>query len=228
VFLGGLPITLERDDKKGVPVFVKKPREHKDSRGRCRIMKTLGLFRHAKSDWHDPKARDFDRPLNARGRKGAALMGGHIREYCLEHQLRWDRVLASPAVRAKETLEVAATNSPGGERLRYAVNWDRRIYLASAATLFDILREQDEAVKGVLMVGHNPGLEDLIFDLVPDDGSSPLRDEVEAKFPTAAFAVLDLRIDIWADLRENCAQLVHLTRPRDLDPALGPIRASEP
>jgi phosphohistidine phosphatase len=185
-------------------------------------MKTLGLFRHAKSDWEDPRARDFDRPLNARGRQGAALMGRHIRDYCVANVLRWDRVLASPAVRATETLEVAAMNSPEGTRVRYAINWDRRIYLASSATLFDVLREQDDRVRAVLMAGHNPGLEDLIFDLVPDDGSSPLRDIVEEKFPTASFAVMELAVDSWADLRGECAALIHLIRPRDLDPALGP------
>ncbi len=185
-------------------------------------MKTLGLFRHAKSDWHDPRARDFDRPLNARGRKGAAIMGDHIREWCQEHGLRWDRILASPSVRTSETLEIATANSPGGGRLRYAINWDRRIYLASSATLFDLLREQGDDIKAVLMSGHNPGLEDLIFDLVPDDGTSPLRDEVEEKFPTAAFAVLKLDIEHWADLQQDRAKLVHLSRPRDLDPALGP------
>lgn len=177
-------------------------------------MKTLGLFRHAKSDWHDPRARDFDRPLNARGRKGAEAMGRHIRD----HAQRWDRVIASPAIRCAETIEIAcqAAGRP------VAVNWDRRIYLASSATLADLLREQDGDPQSILMVGHNPGLEDLIFDLVPDDGSSPLRDVVEAKFPTAAYAVLELAIERWADLADRCARLVHLTRPRDLDPALGP------
>jgi phosphohistidine phosphatase len=76
--------------------------------------------------------------------------------------------------------------------------------------------------QAVLLVGHNPGLEDLIFDLVPDDGSSPLRDEVEAKLPTAAFAVLELPAERWADVREGSARFVHLARPRDLDPSLGP------
>lgn len=180
-------------------------------------MKILGLFRHAKSDWHDPRARDFDRPLNERGRKGAAIMGRHIRD----HGVRWDRVIASPAIRCAETIELAveASGRPIG------VNWDRRIYLASSATLADLLRELDGDPKAVLMVGHNPGLEDLIFDLVPDDGSSPLRDVVEVKFPTAAYAVLELDIERWADLADRCARLVHLTRPRDLDPALGPVPA---
>lgn len=192
-------------------------------------MKTLGLFRHAKSDWHDPHARDFDRPLNGRGRKGAAVMGSHIHEWCAARALRWDRILASPAVRSSETMEIAAMSLPGGEpnpsgtpRPRYVINWDRRIYLASSATLIDILREQDDRSGAMLMAGHNPGLEDLIFDLVPNDGSSPLRDMVEEKFPTAAFAVLELDIERWADLHHDCAALIHLARPRDMDPALGP------
>ncbi len=181
-------------------------------------MKILGLFRHAKSDWHDPRARDFDRPLNARGRQGAEVMGQHIRE----HGVRWDRVMASPAIRCAETIEIASQAAAAP----IAINWDRRIYLASSATLADLLREQDGdtavSPKAILMVGHNPGLEDLIFDLVPDDGSSPLRDIVEAKFPTAAYAVLELDIERWSDLKDGCARLAHLTRPRDLDAALGP------
>lgn len=177
-------------------------------------MKLLGLFRHAKSDWHDAKARDFDRGLNRRGRKGAELMGRHI----VEHGERWQQILASPAVRVTETIDLAA-RAVGRE---IPVEWDRRIYLASSATLADVIRETPDSVKSVLMVGHNPGLEDLIFDLVPDDGSSPLRAVVEDKFPTAAYAVLECAIDRWTDLDDGCAKLVHLVRPRDLDPTLGP------
>lgn len=177
-------------------------------------MKILGLVRHAKSDWHDPRARDFDRPLNERGRKGAALIGKYIRD----HGTKWERMIASPAIRCAETVEIAcqATGQP------VTALWDRRIYLASSATLLDLLREQQGDPGSILMVGHNPGLEDLIFDLVPDDGSSPLRDVVEQKFPTASFAVLELPIDKWSEITERSARLVHLIRPRDLDPALGP------
>ena len=177
-------------------------------------MKILGLFRHAKSDWHDAKARDFDRPLNARGRKGARIMGRQIVQY----GQTWDRIIASPAVRSAETIEIASGGAPG----LLPINWDRRVYLASSATLLDVLREQDAGLNAVLLVGHNPSLEVVIFDLVPDDGSSPLRDVVEEKFPTAAFAVLELDIDDWADLTEGSARLVHLKRPRDVDPELGP------
>jgi phosphohistidine phosphatase len=177
-------------------------------------MKTLGLFRHAKSDWHDARARDFDRPLNKRGRKGAAIMGKHI----IEHGIHWQLVLASPAVRVAETIEVA----DGAVGRTAPVLWDRRIYLASSVTLADVLREQSDDIESVLMVGHNPGLEDLIFDLVPDNGTCPLRCMVEEKFPTATYAVLELDIERWDDLDDGKGRLVHLIRPRDLDPKLGP------
>jgi len=177
-------------------------------------MKILGLFRHAKSDWHDRAARDFDRPLNERGRKGAAIMGRHIDA----HGIHWQRIISSPAVRAAQTIEQAA--EAAGKTV--PIEWDRRIYLASSVTLADLVREIAEPTRAVLLVGHNPGLEDLIFDLVPDDGSSPLREVVEEKFPTATYAVLELDIAKWAALKDGCARLVHLTRPRDLDPALGP------
>lgn len=181
-------------------------------------MKTLGIFRHAKSDWNDARLRDFDRPLNTRGRKGATVMGQHI----FEHGIVWKRVLASPAVRVTQTIDLAA--QAVGQTPH--VNWDRRIYLASSATLIDVLREQDDGAghgpASIMLVGHNPGLEDLIFDLVPDDGSSPLRDLVEEKFPTATFVVIELDIERWADLADDTGRLVHLVRPRDLDAALGP------
>jgi phosphohistidine phosphatase len=177
-------------------------------------VKTLSLFRHAKSDWSDARARDFDRPLNARGQRGAEAMGEYIRG----SGRTFDRIIASPAVRVAETIEVASR----AYCRTFPIEWDRRIYLASSATLIDLLREVSGNPASLLMIGHNPGLEDLIFDLVPDDGSSPLRAIVEHKFPTAAFAVLECAIERWADLAPGCARLISLTRPRDLDPTLGP------
>lgn len=178
-------------------------------------MKTLALFRHAKSDWSDARARDFDRPLNERGQRGARAMGEYIRSTAR----RFDRMIASPAVRAAETVEEASK----AWGCTFKVEWDRRIYLASSATLIDLVKEISGDPASILMVGHNPGLEDLIFDLVPDDGSSPLRDVVEQKFPTATFAVMELAVDRWSDVTEGCGRLVELMRPRDLDASLGPV-----
>lgn len=177
-------------------------------------MKRLTLLRHAKSDWDDPVARDFDRPLNGRGEKAALLMG----RFAAQRAIRFDMLVASPAVRVVQTLETFFAGY--GDTLD--ARWDRRIYLASAPTLFDVIRDLPDSADSALLAGHNPGLEELILDLVPDDGISPLREDVEIKFPTASIAVLDLPIDRWNDARENIATLASFTRPRDLDPALGP------
>jgi len=177
-------------------------------------MKKLTLLRHAKSSWDDPVDRDFDRPLNQKGKRAAAVMGRFIRS----KGLTFDQILASPAVRVIETLE----NVEEASGLTMEPTWDRKIYLASSATLLDVLRGASPDADHILMVGHNPGLEDLIFDLVPDDGSSPARDEVEAKYPTAALAEMTLAIGSWADIAEKCGTLDRFTRPRDLDPELGP------
>ena len=173
-------------------------------------MKLLGLLRHAKSDWDDLGLRDFDRGLNDRGRRGAKLMGQHIREYGVE----WARLLASPAERVKKTLEAA--------RLDGSVEWQDTAYLASSAVLMDLLRGVSSDPASVLLVGHNPGLQDLIFDLVPADRENGLFDAAAEKYPTATFAVLELAIEDWADIGPGCGTLVHLARPRDLDPRLGP------
>ncbi|MBJ6123688.1 SixA phosphatase family protein [Sphingomonas mollis] len=175
-------------------------------------MKTLTLLRHAKSGWDDPVARDFDRPLNPKGRRAAQLIGRHLRQ----SDCTFDHVIASPAVRVVETL--AEIGDGYGAVL--APEWDRRIYLASAATLLDIVHELPEMATRVLLVGHNPGLEDLVLTLVPDDGAA-LRDEVEAKYPTATLAEMTLD-GRWTEAGRGTATLARFTRPRDLDPTLGP------
>jgi len=173
-------------------------------------VKLLGLLRHAKSDWDDLGLRDFDRGLNDRGRKGAALMGEHIRE----HGVKWEQIVASPAERVKRTLEAA--------KIAGTVVWQDKAYLASSTTLIDLLRGVEGDPFAVLLSGHNPGLQELIFDLVPPEAENALFDEAAAKLPTATYAVIELEIDDWSELAPNCGTLVHLARPRDLDPDLGP------
>jgi phosphohistidine phosphatase len=172
-------------------------------------VKTLGLLRHAKSDWDDLALRDFDRGLNDRGKRGAALMGRHIRE----HGVAFDLLLASPAERVRLTLEAA--------RLKLPTRWDERIYMANSSDLIDVLRTAGEALS-VLIAGHNPGLQQLIFDLVSSENENALFEAAAEKYPTATFAVLELAIDRWADCKPGCGRLIHLARPRDLDPELGP------
>jgi phosphohistidine phosphatase len=173
-------------------------------------VKVLGLLRHAKSDWDDTTLRDFDRGLNDRGRRGAALIGRHI----AEQDIAWDSVIASPAARVKRTLEASG--------LALDPHFDQRAYLADAATLIDLLRNVDGQAASVLLVGHNPGLHELLFRLVDPNEEADLFTRAAEKFPTASFAVIELAIDRWDDITPGCGKLVHFARPRDLDPELGP------
>jgi len=174
-------------------------------------MKTLTLLRHAKSGWDDPVARDFDRPLNPKGQRAAAMMGRHMKSLGLQ----FDHVVASPAVRVMETLDHVGR----GYGSDLAPEWDKRVYLASCATLLDLVHDLPAGIDRVLLVGHNPGLEELTLALAADGG--PLRAEVEAKFPTASLAELMLG-DSWSATRAGTATLNRFVRPRDLDPSLGP------
>lgn len=176
-------------------------------------MKRLGLLRHAKSEWDDTVKRDFDRGLNARGRRGAALMGEHV----VAEDIAWDKMLASPAVRVRETLETA--------RLGLTPDFDERLYLASPDTIVEVLSGQgggDEEPDSILLIGHNPGLQETVLNLVAPARENDLFKEAVVKFPTAAFAVLECAIDSWSALKPRCATLVHFARPRDLDNELGP------
>lgn len=174
-------------------------------------MKTLTLLRHAKSGWDDPVARDFDRPLNPKGRRAAQTVGREMKRL----GLGFDHVVASPAVRVKETIEEVE----GAFGSALAPAWDRRLYLASAASLLDVARETPDDAASLLLIGHNPGLEELVLDLA---AAGPLREEVEEKYPTATLAELTFEVSDWADLAPGGADLTRLVRPRDLDPTLGP------
>jgi phosphohistidine phosphatase len=177
-------------------------------------MKTLILLRHAKSGWDDHGARDFDRRLNAKGERAARTMGQHMRSA----GLNWDYAIASPAARVVETLEQVSAGY--GRAIEPA--WDRRAYLGSAAMLLELIHHAPADADTLLLSGHNPGLEDLILLLVPDGAGDLLRNAVETKFPTASIAVMTCDGDGWGDIAAGRCALTEFTRPRDLNPQLGP------
>jgi phosphohistidine phosphatase len=174
-------------------------------------MKTLTLLRHAKSAWDDPVARDFDRPLNKRGRKAARTIGREMRGQGLE----FDQVIASPAVRVIETLADVAEGYGSALDARF----EKRIYLATKETLLDIVHEADAGANRLLIVGHNPGLEMLAMMLTTGEG---LRAELALKYPTATIAEISLPVERWAEVTGGIGTLERFIRPRDLDPELGP------
>ena len=162
----------------------------------------LYLLRHAKSSWDDPGLADHDRPLAPRGRKAAKAIGRHLRERGIEPAL----VLCSSATRARETLE--RIRLAGGE-----AHIERELYGAGADALLARLRELPADVPSVLLIGHNPGMEELALLLARE---GPAVRELEAKFPTAALATLALRGTGWSTLDRGTAELVDFVRPRDL------------
>jgi phosphohistidine phosphatase len=173
-------------------------------------MKTLTLLRHAKSAWDDPVQRDFDRPLNPRGRRAARTVAKEMRRL----GLGFDLVLASPARRVVETIgEVEQVFGPLGAR------FERDIYLAAPETLLDLARHAGGGVERLLIVGHSPGLEGVALALA---GPGALRDALEVKYPTATVAEITLPAASWPEVNEGTGQLTRFIRPRDLDPELGP------
>jgi phosphohistidine phosphatase len=163
-------------------------------------VKTLLILRHAKSSWDDPALDDRERPLNARGEQDAPRMGRFARERGLSVEL----IISSDALRARLTAEAMA-DATG---YRGQILLDPRLYHATAAEILAALRNVvDRDVTTVMIVGHNPGLEELLTQLTGEP----------EHLPTTALARIALPIDRWSDLDTSiCGTLVELWRPNEL------------
>ncbi|MPZ89326.1 MAG: histidine phosphatase family protein [Nitriliruptorales bacterium] len=166
-------------------------------------MKHVYLLRHAKSSWEHRGLPDHERPLAPRGRKAAPLVGTYLREQGMAPTL----VLCSSAVRAQQTLDLVNL----AHRAHILV--EAELYLASARALLQRLRELPAAVPEVMLVGHNPGMQQLAVLLA---GGGAGRERLREKFPTAALAVLAAAVPSWDQLDEGAAELRAFVRPRDL------------
>lgn len=169
-------------------------------------MKTLLVLRHAKASQESPTGEDFDRPLADRGWVDGRSIGGEMRH----RGLHPDAVVASPAARAVETL-AAVVDGYGPLDAAF----DQRIYDNSPDLVLGLLRETDDAAQRLLLIGHNPGLQDLLLRLTVDDADR-FRADIARKFPTAAIAAVDLPIDQWRDVRAGTGRITDLIRPADL------------
>jgi phosphohistidine phosphatase len=163
----------------------------------------LYLLRHAKSSWKDRGLADQDRPLAGRGRRAAKAMAAYLKQHGIEPQL----VLCSTARRTRETLDRIAASIGDGD-----VRVERELYLAGAGVLLARLHEIPATVTSVMLIGHNPGMEELAL-LLARRGAKVR--ELEAKFPTGALATLAVKTG-WAELDRGTAELVEFIRPRDL------------
>ena len=170
-------------------------------------MLRLMLLRHAKSDWSSPGMQDSARPLNERGEAAARLMGG----YMARHSLIPQRVLCSPARRTRETWAgIAAQWAADAE-----VVFDERLYAATRQVLLSIIRSQDAVARTVLVIGHNPGLQEAA-ELLIAAGDVELRERLREKFPTAALSVIDFAVDKWSRIHNRSGRLDRYVTPRSI------------
>ena len=146
-------------------------------------MKTLLLLRHAQTSPASPTGRDFDRPLVEAGRRAASLVGQLLRR----KQLAPAVVISSPALRARETSGLACEAAQLSARTRF----DKRIYEASVEQLLAVVSEVEDGAETMLIVGHNPGLQELLAHLTGE----------HAPMLPATLARIDLDIDAWDELR---------------------------
>jgi phosphohistidine phosphatase len=161
-------------------------------------MKNLLVLRHAKSSWENAELSDFDRPLNKRGLETIQMIGQEM--YNLN--LNIDFVLSSPAKRAKQTAILVKESGGITCEIQYADG----IYEASAMKLMHIVSEIDDKFSSVLLVGHNPGFEELI---------RVLTGKIQV-MPTATLAKIDLEIENWSKITANCGTLDFALTPREL------------
>jgi phosphohistidine phosphatase len=161
-------------------------------------MLTLYLLRHAKSSWDDASQRDFERPLSHRGREAAALIG----EFVQEKGIDFDLVLVSTAVRTRETIELIKERA----KFRGEVRYDERIYEATVSQLLDVISQVDSDRESVLLVGHNPGIEELLALLTGE----------QQHMTTANFAKIKIDATKWSASLANRGTLEWLVRPKEM------------
>jgi phosphohistidine phosphatase len=175
-------------------------------------MKQLLLLRHAKSDRH-AGLEDFERPLNERGQDAAARMGEAMRA----RGYAPDQVLVSASVRTQQTW---ALLSPHLKAVAADAQILAKLYLAPANQIFEIIRQTPPTFSCLLLIGHNPGMEDLAARLANDKQSAQGKralDRLARKFPTCGLAVLSFNIDDWKDLRLGSGSFDAFLTPATLE-----------
>ncbi|MDZ4688567.1 MAG: histidine phosphatase family protein [Planctomycetaceae bacterium] len=166
-------------------------------------MKTLLLLRHAKSGWDQPQLADHDRPLTKRGIKAARRMGRLI----VDDAIALDAVLCSTAVRARETWNHVRESMSELGRTPPSASFVAELYHCELEQFAPIIGSAPDTARTLLLIGHNPGLEELLAQLTGEDHQAP----------TATLAVLELDIAAWTEFASNApATLRHLWRPREL------------
>lgn len=165
-------------------------------------MKRLYLLRHGKSSWDEPGLADHDRPLAKRGRRASKAIAEYLRDQRICPQL----VLCSSSTRTRQTLERIGLANGSTVRI------DDALYAASARELLGMLKGLPDDVDSVMLIGHNPGIQDLALELAR---SGTQISSMTRKFPTAALATLEFDRR-WAQLSGESCELVSFVKPKEL------------
>ena len=163
------------------------------------------LLRHAKSEWDSGAVDDFARPLAKRGRDAAKRMGAWMKK----HKIVPERMISSSAARARETA-LRLCDALGMDAAR--IVYEDRLYLADVEELLGVMRDCPKEAKSVMLVGHNPGLEDLLTYLCGEDVPTAANGKL---LPTAALARITLP-DNWKNLQRKSGAIIAITRPKEL------------
>jgi len=171
-------------------------------------MLTLSLLRHAKSSWDDPNLDDHERPLAKRGTKDTP----RIAAYMAKHDLRPDLILCSDAVRTRATLAlILAAWSDAAPPMLY----EEELYLAPPSVLLERVQRVENAVRHLMLIGHNPGVHALGLELTGSGERKSIAGLAKG-FPTAALAVLTFDCKSWSQVRAAGGRLTHFVSPRHL------------
>jgi phosphohistidine phosphatase len=171
-------------------------------------MRRLLLFRHAKAERSIPGGPDRDRGLIDRGRKDAARIGG----YMAAHALVPDRALVSPAARTQETWkQVAKAFTPAPPAT--AVD---ELYDAAPQTILAAIVDVPNTVHTLMVIGHNPGLQELALMLIAS-GDVEARESLREKLPTSGLVIIDFAFDRWDKLHPRSGRLERFVSPKSLD-----------
>lgn len=175
-------------------------------------MRTLTLLRHAKSSWDPPGLDDHARPLSPRGERAAPAMARHL----LDMGQIPERVLCSDAVRTRQTWQRV---SDVWCRVGHfpVVRFDPELYLAPPAALLAAVHATPGRVENLMVIGHNPGLQELVARLGRSGVVDPVPlERVREKLPTGAVVVMEIDVPRWRDVDAGCAVVTDFVRPKDL------------
>lgn len=171
------------------------------------MSKTLFLLRHAKSSWDQPGLVDYDRPLAERGITAAPMMAiAMVKRHWLP-----DYALVSSALRTKQTWSLVQKQLPNSIETRF----DDSIYEAETEAITNAIRKTPEQFSSLIVVGHNPGLENLAFYLASNESDHGAQLNLRKKFPTAALARFTYDSE-WQELSAQSATLTHFLTPRQI------------